>query len=145
MIDVPHASIVQAIAAAAPVVAERHFLHRLAFETDCADVHADLEARVPDLVVLDVRSADAYVAGHLPGSRSMPHREISAQSTAAFCPDALHVVYCWGPHCNGATRAAAKLAALGFRVKEMLGGIAGWEAEGFRLATGPEPGLDVRS
>ena len=47
----------------------------------------------------------------------------------------LFVTYCWGPHCNGATRAARALAGLGYPVKEMIGGIAGWRAEGYRLAT----------
>jgi rhodanese-related sulfurtransferase len=65
---------------------------------------------------------------------SLPHRDISAERTAAFSTKAVYVTYCWGAHCNGATRAAAKLAALGFSVKEMIGGIAGWHAEGYRLA-----------
>jgi rhodanese-related sulfurtransferase len=136
MLDAPPTSLVRTIAAAAPVVAERHFLGRLAFETDCADVNADLTAGVEGVVVLDVRSRDAYARGHVPGARSLPHREITAEATSGFSPDAVYVTYCWGPHCNGATRGAARLAALGFRVKEMIGGISGWEAEGYRLETG---------
>jgi rhodanese-related sulfurtransferase len=45
----------------------------------------------------------------------------------------LLVVYCAGPHCNGADRAAAKLAALGRPVKKMIGGVTGWRDEGFPL------------
>ena len=41
--------------------------------------------------------------------------------------DTVLVVYCWGPGCNGATKAAVKLSALGFPVKEMIGGIEYWE------------------
>src|SRR5207245_11627846 len=41
------------------------------------------------------------------------------------------VVYCWGPACNAATKAAVRLAALGFRVKEMIGGIEYWDREGY--------------
>ena len=44
------------------------------------------------------------------------------------------VVYCAGPHCNGANRAAVRLAELGRPVKEMIGGITGWQDEGFELA-----------
>jgi rhodanese-related sulfurtransferase len=40
------------------------------------------------------------------------------------------VTYCWGPGCNAATKGAARLAALGFRVKEMIGGIEYWRREG---------------
>jgi hypothetical protein len=45
----------------------------------------------------------------------------------------LFVVYCAGPHCNGANKAAVKLAALGYPVKEMIGGVTGWLDEGFQL------------
>jgi rhodanese-related sulfurtransferase len=137
MLDTSAHSLVGDVPAAAPVVAERHFLGRLAFETDCADVHADLASGATGVVVLDVRSAEAFAAGHVPGAHSLPHREISPETTAAFSPAAVYVTYCWGPHCNGATRAAAKLAALGFSVKEMIGGIAGWQAEGYDLAADP--------
>jgi rhodanese-related sulfurtransferase len=44
------------------------------------------------------------------------------------------VVYCAGPHCNGANKAAVKLAALGYPVKEMIGGVTGWLDEGFELS-----------
>jgi rhodanese-related sulfurtransferase len=47
----------------------------------------------------------------------------------------LFVVYCAGPHCNGAARAAVRLAALGRPVKLMAGGITGWLDEGFPLET----------
>jgi rhodanese-related sulfurtransferase len=40
------------------------------------------------------------------------------------------VVYCWGVACNAATKAAMRLSALGFRVKEMIGGIEYWRREG---------------
>lgn len=45
------------------------------------------------------------------------------------------VVHCWGPGCDGATRAALALARLGFRVKEMLGGIEYWIREGYAVET----------
>jgi rhodanese-related sulfurtransferase len=134
MLETASRSTVRAVPAAASVVAERHFLGRLAFETDCADVHADLEAGADGIVVLDVRSAEAYAEGHVPGARSLPHALISEETTRDFSPDVVYVTYCWGPHCNGATRAAAKLASLGFQVKEMIGGINGWQAEGYELA-----------
>jgi rhodanese-related sulfurtransferase len=44
------------------------------------------------------------------------------------------VVYCAGPHCNGANKAALRLARLGLPVKMMIGGITGWLDEGFSLA-----------
>jgi rhodanese-related sulfurtransferase len=43
----------------------------------------------------------------------------------------LFVVYCAGPHCNGADRAALRLSNLGRPVKIMIGGVTGWADEGF--------------
>ncbi len=45
------------------------------------------------------------------------------------------MTYCWGPGCNGATRAALALSRLGFAVREMLGGIEYWTREGFGVET----------
>jgi rhodanese-related sulfurtransferase len=121
------------VAAASPPDAVAHFARRLEYETDCADVHADLVRGVPGVVVVDARAPEAYVAAHIPGARNIPHAAIDERTTAAIAPDAVVVTYCWGPHCNGATKAAARFAALGFPVKEMLGGIAGWQMEGYEL------------
>ena len=52
---------------------------------------------------------------------------------AEFPEDTRFVVYCAGPHCNGANKAAIRLARLGYRVKEMIGGITGWLDEDFAL------------
>jgi rhodanese-related sulfurtransferase len=52
---------------------------------------------------------------------------------STYPADTLFVTYCAGPHCNGAARAAVRLAQLGFPVKLMAGGITGWLDEGFAL------------
>jgi rhodanese-related sulfurtransferase len=44
-------------------------------------------------------------------------------------------VYCWGPACNGATKAALEFAKLGYDVKEMIGGFEYWVREGFAYNT----------
>ena len=49
--------------------------------------------------------------------------------------DTVFVTYCAGPHCNGATRGALRLAKLGRPVKIMPGGVTGWLDEGFELTT----------
>jgi rhodanese-related sulfurtransferase len=45
------------------------------------------------------------------------------------------ITYCWGPGCDGATRAALALAELGYQVKEMIGGIEYWIREGLPVQT----------
>ena len=90
-------------------------------------------ARHPGFVVLDVRSPELYAAGHVPGAHSLPHRRIVEKNLAAFPDGTLFVVYCSGPHCNGADRAAVALARLGRPVKKMIGGMTGWLDEGFEV------------
>jgi len=117
-----------------------HFARRLALETDCDDVHAGLRGGEPDFVLLDVRGPAAYARGHVPGALNLPHREMTAERMAAWPDDALFVVYCAGPHCNGADKAALRLAGLGRPVKLMIGGMTGWADEGFPFAAGAAPG-----
>jgi rhodanese-related sulfurtransferase len=103
------------------------FSNKLACETDCSDVYADIKEGNKDYLLLDVRSQDAFDKSHAITAVSMPHSKINSDSFAKHHKDTLFVVYCWGPGCNGATKAAAKIAALGFKVKEMIGGIHYWE------------------
>jgi rhodanese-related sulfurtransferase len=120
---------------ALPEVAAGHYARRLELETDCADVYAAMAGGHPGFVLIDTRAAEAYAARHVPGAVSIPHSDLSADRLAEHGADARFVTYCWGPHCNGACRGAARIAALGYRVKEMLGGMWGWEMEGYDFVT----------
>ncbi|AYF28712.1 sulfurtransferase [Micromonospora tulbaghiae] len=124
------------IPAARPADALAHFAARFSFEADVSDVHADLEAGVPGLVVVDSRSLPAWRQGHIPGAVHLPTAEIAARAGELVPPDATVVTYCWGPGCNGATRAALEFARLGRPVKEMIGGYEYWVREGFPVRTG---------
>ena len=126
------ASPVTAVPPADPATAHTHFAGRLAVETDADDVAAALADDRRDFVLLDARRPAAYAAAHLPGAISLPHALIG-EDTLAGLPAGLLVVYCWGPGCNAATKAAAKLSALGRHVKEMLGGFEYWVREGHPL------------
>ncbi|MGF1600012.1 MAG: rhodanese-like domain-containing protein [Acidimicrobiales bacterium] len=131
-------STVTAVPPAPPHEAETHFARLLSVETDCWDVHQALGGPSADFVLLDVRSPTAYDAGHVPGAVSLPHPLIGADMLAPHPEGTVFVVYCAGPHCNGADRAALALARLGRPVKKMIGGVAGWLDEGFELtADGP--------
>ena len=118
-----------------PPDAAAHFAARLAFETDVSDVHAALESGTPGFVLLDSRSSEAWDQGHVPGAVHLPGREIPARASAELDPSVPVVTYCWGPGCNGATRAALALAQLGYRVREMLGGYEYWAREGLPVET----------
>lgn len=125
---------VTAIPAAASSDAKNHFALIFTFETDCWDVHEAMQADA-DFVLLDVRSPAMFAKGHVPGAINLPHGKIIASKMAQWPEDTLFVVYCAGPHCNGAARAALRLADLGRPVKTMPGGITGWIDEGFSLVS----------
>jgi len=122
------------IPAAPSALALAHFEAMFAFETDCWDTRDALQQASPGFVLLDVRSPAHYARGHVPGAVNIPHAKLIASRLAAYPASTLFVVYCAGPHCNGAARAAVRLAQLGRPVKLMAGGITGWVDEGFALA-----------
>ncbi len=130
------ASPVTEIAAADPQTALDHYQKLLSLETDCWDVHSTMHAAGRGFVLLDVRSPECFAAAHIAGAVNLPHRRINERNLSPWPADQLFVVYCSGPHCNGADRAAVALARLGRKVKKMIGGVEGWKTEGFQLETG---------
>lgn len=110
-----------------------HFEALLRFETDCWDVHHATSNNRKDFVLLDVRGEELYGNGHIPGALNLPHARLNADTLAPYAADTLFVVYCAGPHCNGADKAAVRLAKLNRPVKKMIGGVTGWLDEGFSL------------
>ena len=127
--------------AASPQLAARHFAARLEYETDPADVWADLSTGAADFIVVDVRSRETFAGGHVPGAISLPHAEIDERVLEWLPRNTLLVTYCWGAGCNGATKAAMKLASLGYRVKEMIGGIDWWQRDNLPIEVGAEGDL----
>lgn len=130
------ASLVTEVPAASPADAAVHFARKLSLETDCWDVHASLKSGSPDFVLLDVRGPAAFAQGHVPGALNLPHGKITERRMMEWPEGTLFVVYCAGPHCNGADRAALRLARIGRPVKLMIGGVTGWIDEGFTLDSG---------
>ncbi|QAY73376.1 rhodanese-like domain-containing protein [Agromyces protaetiae] len=110
-----------------------HFRARLAFESDVSDVHAALEAGDAGFVLVDTRSDASWAQGRVPGAVHLPTRRIADEASGLIGPGTPVVVYCWGPGCNGAQRAALEFALLGHPVKEMLGGFEYWVREGFAV------------
>jgi rhodanese-related sulfurtransferase len=115
-------------------------LDKLRFHTDSWDLSVDLKSGCADIVVVDARSREAFAEGHIPGARSFPHREMTEQSTSDLERDKVYVVYCDGIGCNASTKGAYQLARLGFRVKELLGGLDWWRRDGYPIQTGQEAG-----
>ena len=110
-----------------------HYKQKLSFETDSWDVYEALSRNDP-VVVVDGRSAEAYAREHIPGAVNLPHREISAETTAHLDKSKLYVCYCDGIGCNASTKTALKLLTLGFQVRELMGGLDWWKRDGYATA-----------
>jgi rhodanese-related sulfurtransferase len=114
-----------------PADVAAYYARRLAFETDCWDVHDTMKRGATDFVLFDVRGPALFDAAHVPGAINLPHGKMTERKMAEWPEGTLFVVYCAGPHCNGTDKAALRLATMGRKVKVMIGGMTGWADEGF--------------
>jgi rhodanese-related sulfurtransferase len=114
--------------------AEEFFAAKLAFQTDVSDVRAAGDD--PPFTLVDTRDLASWRQGHIPYAIHLPRRTIPLHASKKL-PDKTRpvVVYCWGPGCDGATKAAHELARRGYQVREMIGGIEYWIREGFPVLT----------
>ena len=106
-----------------------HYSRKLAFEIDSWDLARALEAG-ENVVVIDARSFDAFAREHIPGALCLPHRTMEPASVGGIDRSALVVTYCDGIGCNASTKGALNLLRLGFRVKELIGGLDWWKRDG---------------
>lgn len=96
----------------------------------------ELRARLEDdsVVVLDVRPAEEYRAGHIPGARSVPVAELE-QVLRDLPQDREIVAYCRGPYCVFSDEAVALLHERGYRARRLTTGLPDWRAAGLPVAT----------
>jgi rhodanese-related sulfurtransferase len=93
--------------------------------------------RQGEVVVLDVRPAEEYHAGHIPGALSVPLAELKKRLHAL--PKRREIIaYCRGPYCVMAIEAVELLLNRGFRAQRMEQGVIEWRARGWRIATGSD-------
>lgn len=119
----------------------KHYADKLKYEIDSADLKAALDAG-DRVVVIDTRSLEAFQTEHIPGALNIPHRAMSAETTAHVDGDALVIAYCDGIGCNGSTKGAIKMLELGFRVRELMGGLDWWKRDGHKThGTGGSGGM----
>ncbi len=127
--------------AATPVneSAAAFFRRKLAFETDPSDVFAARAADPDGFTLVDSRGDAAWNGGRVPGAIHLPTGRIGTEALDEVPIDRPVVVYCWGPACNGGTKAALAFALLGYQVKEMIGGFEYWVREGLEIVTDDGP------
>jgi rhodanese-related sulfurtransferase len=86
-------------------------------------------------LVLDVRPAAEYAAGHIAGARSVPVTELRRQ-LRALPAGADVVAYCRGPYCVYADEAVRELTRRGFRARRLADGFPEWKRAGLPIAAG---------
>lgn len=110
-----------------------YFAAKLAYETDASDLYAAQKAG-EDVVVIDVRSDEAWAQGRVPGAIHMHYSEIATRAQQEIAKGSEVVVYCWSPGCNAGAKGALEFAQLGYTVREMIGGFEYWVREGYPVA-----------
>ena len=107
----------------------QHYQRKLQFEWDSADLFEMLETE-DQIVVIDTRKEFAFEEEHIPGAISFPHRTMDEKSTSHLDRVKTYVCYCDGIGCNGSTMGALKMTKLGFKVRELIGGLDWWKRDG---------------
>ena len=97
----------------------------------------ELAARLKrhEVVVLDVRPAAEYAAGHITGAWSVPIAELRRQ-LKALSKEGEIVAYCRGPYCVYADDAVRELNRRGFRARRLIDGFPEWKRAGLPVAVG---------
>jgi len=104
--------------------------NKLAFELDPSDLFDALNAG-ENVIAVDARKQFGYDAEHIPGAINLPHREMNTETTRHLDKTSVYVVYCDGIGCNASTKGALNMTKLGFKVKELIGGLEWWKFDGY--------------
>ena len=104
---------------------------KLQFEFDSWDLFEALN-RGEKIKPIDARSTEAYEKEHIPGAINIPQRTMTAENTSHLDKEILYVVYCSGIGCNASTKGALNMLKLGFKVKELIGGLDWWKRDKYK-------------
>ncbi len=107
-----------------------YFQSKLDFELDPWDLFTAME-KGEDIIPVDTRKSEIFKEEYIPGAISLPHRELDEKSTGSLDKTKTYACYCKGVGCNASTRGALKMSKLGFKVKELFGGIEAWKNDGY--------------
>jgi rhodanese-related sulfurtransferase len=107
-----------------------HYQNKLSFEMDPSDLF-DALSKNENVIPLDTRKAIGFKTEHIPNSINIPHREMTEENTKHLDKNSLYVTYCDGIGCNASTKGALNMTKLGFKVKELIGGIEWWKFDGY--------------
>ena len=111
-----------------------YFETELNFKTNAYFINRAIKEKMPNINIIDVRSAEAFRKGHIPGAINIPSEKYSGfEGNETDIPglrkDAFNCIYCYSATCNLSQKAAKKFASLGYPVKEIAGGYKAWIEE----------------
>jgi len=108
-----------------PNRARAYFEDKLAFTTGPVELDRWIKANENNLVVVDVREAEDYEKGHIPGAINLPKNKW--ENLQELRKDKTNVVYCYTQQCHLAANACAQFAGKGYPVMELEGGFEMWK------------------
>lgn len=116
-----------------PEKARQFFAAKMEFTTGPVELNRALEQKA-NIAVVDVREAEDYEKGHIPGALNLPHDQW--HTLKGLRRDTLNVLYCYSHVCHLAAMAAVELAGKGFSVMEMDGGFEAWKENDLKVEKG---------
>ena len=115
-----------------PDLAREFFEQKLAFVIDPVTLdHSRKES--DELVIVDVREAEDFEKGHIPGAINLPSDKW--HTLRGLDKDKVNVIYCYNITCHLGARGAVQFASQGYPVMELEGGFETWKQRGFDVET----------
>ena len=108
-----------------PASARRYFEQKLAFTTGPVELDRWIKAGEDTLVVVDVRAAEDFAKGHVPGAINLPKDRW--HDPQGLSKNKTNVVYCYTQQCHLAANACVQFAAMEYPVMELEGGFGAWK------------------
>lgn len=111
------------------VQAKQFFQAKMAFTTGPVELERLMKAH--EVNIVDVRAAEDYAGGHIPGAINLPKDRWHTMN--GLRKDKVNVLYCYSIVCHLAATAAVEFADKGYPVMELDGGWRWWKDEGFEI------------
>ena len=108
-----------------PAKARAYFEEKLAFTTGPVELDRWIKTGQDNLVIVDVRAAEDFAKGHIPGAINLPKEQWD--NPQGLARDKTNVVYCYTQQCHLAANAAVRFATKGYPVMELDGGFEVWK------------------
>ena len=107
-----------------PKKAKKFFEAKMNFTTGPVELKQMIDSN-ENINIVDVRSSEDFVKGHIPGAINLPKQSWSTHNGLKY--NGVNIIYCYSEVCHLAAAAAKEFAERGFSVMELEGGFEGWQ------------------